>query len=108
MRNCFSAEQKCDEVAAAAIRAAPESTLSAANASDKAIVEAVVGLGRALDVDIVAEGVETTVQRETLMQMGCAFYQGFLCAPGVESRIFQDMLQAQKSGLESGFLQSAQ
>lgn len=78
------------------------------DASDKAIVEAVVGLGRALDVDIVAEGVETTVQRETLMQMGCAFYQGFLCAPGVESRIFQDMLQAQKRGLESGVLQSAQ
>ena len=72
--------------------------------SDKAIVEAVVGLGRALDVEIVAEGVETTAQRETLMRMGCGFYQGFLCAPGVESATFQAMLRAQEAGLDAGSL----
>ena len=72
--------------------------------SDKAIVEAVVGLGRALDVEIVAEGVETTAQRETLMHMGCGFYQGFLCAPGVESATFQAMLRAQVAGLDAGSL----
>ena len=72
--------------------------------SDKAIVEAVIGLGRALDVEIVAEGVETAAQRETLMRMGCGFYQGFLCAPGVEAATFQAMLRAQAAGLEAGSL----
>jgi len=70
--------------------------------SDKAIVEAVIGLGRALDVEIVAEGVETVAQRDVLQRMGCGYFQGFLCAPGVESATFSAMLRAQASGLETG------
>ena len=38
-RNCLSAEQKCDEVTAAAILAAPDSTNKAAMARVCAIVE---------------------------------------------------------------------
>lgn len=72
--------------------------------SDQAIVEAVVGLGRALDVEIVAEGVETNEQREILQRMGCGFFQGFLCAPGVEGATFLAMLRAQAAGLEAGVM----
>ncbi|MDR2325024.1 MAG: EAL domain-containing protein [Acidovorax sp.] len=75
------------------------------DASDKAIVEAVVSLGRALDVEIVAEGVETQAQRETLQSMGCGFYQGFLCAPGVESATVLAMLRAQTAGMDVGTMQ---
>ena len=63
--------------------------------SDKAIVEAVVGLGRALDVEIVAEGVESTAQRDALQKMGCRFFQGYLCAPGLESARFMELLKSQ-------------
>jgi EAL domain-containing protein (putative c-di-GMP-specific phosphodiesterase class I) len=43
-----------------------------------AIVEAVVGLGRALDLDIVAEGVEDQAQLIALRAMGCGLVQGYL------------------------------
>lgn len=75
------------------------------DASDKAIVEAVVSLGRALDVQIVAEGVETQAQREMLQSMGSGFYQGFLCAPGVESATVLAMLRAQTAGMDVGTMQ---
>ncbi len=42
-----------------------------------AILEAVLGLGRALDLDVIAEGVETEAQRQQLLEMGCIYTQGF-------------------------------
>jgi diguanylate cyclase (GGDEF)-like protein/PAS domain S-box-containing protein len=42
------------------------------------IVEALTGLARGLGVDIVAEGVETTEQRDVLTSLGCAHAQGYL------------------------------
>ena len=42
------------------------------------IVEALTGLGKGLDVDVVAEGVETREQRALLLAMGCERAQGFL------------------------------
>jgi diguanylate cyclase (GGDEF)-like protein len=39
---------------------------------------AIVGLARSLDLEIVAEGVETADQRCALAAMGCAYGQGFL------------------------------
>src|SRR6202012_1355803 len=43
-----------------------------------AIVNAIVGLGNNLDLDVVAEGVETQAQQEFLAAIGCRFAQGFL------------------------------
>jgi diguanylate cyclase (GGDEF)-like protein len=45
---------------------------------DAAIISAVVALGRTLNLEIVAEGVETLAQQEFLMQVGCSSLQGFL------------------------------
>jgi diguanylate cyclase (GGDEF)-like protein/PAS domain S-box-containing protein len=45
---------------------------------DTAIVEAVIGLAKVLDLDVVAEGVETRSQLELLREMGCRTGQGFL------------------------------
>jgi EAL domain-containing protein (putative c-di-GMP-specific phosphodiesterase class I) len=47
-------------------------------ADSRAIVEAVVGLGRSLGISVVAEGVETILQHVELEKMGCPFGQGFL------------------------------
>ena len=44
----------------------------------RAICAAVVTLGAALHVDVVAEGVETTSQLAVLRGLGCGFAQGFL------------------------------
>jgi diguanylate cyclase (GGDEF)-like protein/PAS domain S-box-containing protein len=44
----------------------------------RALCESVVGIGAALGVDVVAEGVETTSQLAVLEAIGCGFAQGFL------------------------------
>ena len=45
---------------------------------DRAILQAIVAMARALDMSVVAEGVEEEAQRAILAQEGVATYQGFL------------------------------
>ena len=47
---------------------------------DRAVVAAVVGMAGALGLGVVAEGVESHEQYDTLREMGCAMAQGFLIA----------------------------
>lgn len=42
------------------------------------IVQAAIGLGRSLGLEIVAEGIETPTQARTLLALGCQFGQGYL------------------------------
>ncbi|WP_392336261.1 EAL domain-containing protein [Pantoea stewartii] len=42
------------------------------------IVSSVVGLGRSLDMDVIAEGVETEEEAEMLRKIGCTYAQGYL------------------------------
>jgi EAL domain-containing protein (putative c-di-GMP-specific phosphodiesterase class I) len=48
------------------------------DARTRALVGAVVELGRTLGVDVVAEGVETPGQLQALRSAGCRFFQGYL------------------------------
>jgi diguanylate cyclase (GGDEF)-like protein/PAS domain S-box-containing protein len=45
---------------------------------DAAIVSAVIAMARALEIEVIAEGVETEAQRALLASLGCDSYQGFL------------------------------
>ena len=45
---------------------------------DAAIISAIVALGRTLNLEIVAEGVETVAQQDFLTSLGCNALQGFL------------------------------
>ncbi|MDX2204736.1 MAG: EAL domain-containing protein [Hyphomicrobiaceae bacterium] len=49
-----------------------------AQRTGKAVTSAVVSLGRALELSVVAEGVETPAQAEFLASIGCDIAQGFL------------------------------
>jgi len=55
--------------------------------SDKAriIVGSVIGMARALGLEVIAEGVETEEQRALLAKEGCSFFQGFVFAPSLDS-----------------------
>jgi diguanylate cyclase (GGDEF)-like protein/PAS domain S-box-containing protein len=48
--------------------------------SDHAIVSAIVAMARSLNIQVVAEGIETWQQLEILRNMGCSLAQGFLFA----------------------------
>jgi len=62
------------------------------DSSDAGIVNAIINLGRALHLEIVAEGVETEAQREFLQNTGCEQYQGFLFAPALARASFEALL----------------
>lgn len=47
------------------------------NEEDAAIVSSIIALARALNIKVVAEGVETAAQREFLLSLGCDTLQGF-------------------------------
>ncbi len=47
------------------------------NEEDAAIVSSIVALARALNIKVVAEGVETAAQREFLRSLGCDSLQGY-------------------------------
>lgn len=57
-----------------------------------AIVNAIVGLGNNLRLDVVAEGVETQSQKEFLSAIGCRFAQGFLFGRPVSAEDAERML----------------
>lgn len=59
-----------------------------------AIVRAILALAQALGLDVVAEGVETVAQFETLRTMGCPKMQGFLFAmPAPAERLDWEALE---------------
>jgi EAL domain-containing protein (putative c-di-GMP-specific phosphodiesterase class I) len=45
--------------------------------ANQAVIRAIMGIGRDLDIDVVAEGVETIGQVEALQGYGCRFMQGY-------------------------------
>ena len=59
---------------------------------DRAIVSAIISMGRAMHIEVVAEGVETETQQAVLQQMQCEHYQRFLCAPGLPADQFRALL----------------
>ena len=65
--------------------------------SSKEIVRAVVDLGANLGKHTIAEGVETEIQAEALLQMNCASMQGFLISRPVNFRATLELLTCQNT-----------
>jgi diguanylate cyclase (GGDEF)-like protein/PAS domain S-box-containing protein len=57
-----------------------------------ALVEGIVRLARTLEVDVIAEGIETETERELLASMGCQFGQGYLLSVPVDADAAAAML----------------
>lgn len=60
----------------------------AGDARDLAVLRAILAMAGALDLKVIAEGVETEAQRVLARAEGCAFYQGFLRAPPMSAADF--------------------
>ncbi len=65
----------------------------AQNLSDQALVNAIIGMARGLDLNILAEGVETPQQASFLMDRGCTSAQGFYYSAAVAPEVFTDLLR---------------
>ena len=76
-----------------------------ANRDALAIVDAVLSLANSLRLTVVAEGVETAEQADTVRRMGCAQGQGYLFSRPVLAADFRKLLQAPHGGeLGAGLL----
>lgn len=60
--------------------------------SDLAIVAAIIALSRSLDLNVIAEGVETEEQRQLLLEHGCLNYQGYLFSKPVPVEAFEALM----------------
>jgi EAL domain-containing protein (putative c-di-GMP-specific phosphodiesterase class I) len=63
------------------------------DSEDKAIAQAIISMGKALGMTIVAEGVETTEQETFLRDHACDEMQGFLFSKPVPPRQLADLLR---------------
>lgn len=61
--------------------------------NDAAIVQTIVSMGRILGMEVIAEGVESELQRQFLEQHGCHVYQGYLFSRPVPLAEFEALLK---------------
>lgn len=62
------------------------------NQDDEAIVESMIKLAQSLNIDVVAEGVETGEQLYHLRSLGCRLIQGFYFSKAVPASQFRELL----------------
>jgi EAL domain-containing protein (putative c-di-GMP-specific phosphodiesterase class I) len=62
--------------------------------SDAIIVQTIIGMTRNLDIDVIAEGVETEVQRDFLKLHDCNVYQGYFFSKPVPLNDFEQLLKS--------------
>lgn len=63
---------------------------------DTAIVRAIINLGHALDLTVIAEGVETKEQLQYLSALECDVVQGFLFSKALSVKAFEELLVEQR------------
>ena len=69
------------------------------NSSSKAIVSSIVTLGHNLDMQVVAEGVESESQFDILSEVGCDEVQGYFISYPLSSEEFQAWVNDKKNQL---------
>lgn len=60
--------------------------------SDAVIVQTIIGMAKNLDMEVIAEGVETEQQRDFLERNGCTHYQGYLFSQPLPLEEFEQLL----------------
>lgn len=63
------------------------------NANNKVVVRSIIDLAKNLDIEIIAEGVETKEQKDFLFDEGVQYIQGYYYSPPVTGEQFSRLLQ---------------
>jgi diguanylate cyclase (GGDEF)-like protein/PAS domain S-box-containing protein len=71
---------------------------SAIDSDDATIVRTIIDMGKSMEVDVVAEGVETEDQLKFLRSRGCHYGQGRLFGDAMSASAFLELLVAQARG----------
>ena len=71
------------------------------NPDDATIIDTIVQMGRNLNMDVVAEGVETEAQLNFLQKLGCNYAQGLLFGEPMSSDNYIELLLAQAEGTDT-------
>lgn len=61
--------------------------------SDRAIVSTIIAMARSLELNVIAEGVETEAQRQHLISIGCVHFQGYYFGKPVPIEQFEQRLR---------------
>ncbi|MDP2098218.1 MAG: EAL domain-containing protein [Methylobacter sp.] len=72
------------------------------NNHDSAIIRTILALGQNLALNVIAEGVETEIQRDSLTQYGCRVFQGYLFGrpmPAEQFRLSLPLKQTEEAAL---------
>jgi diguanylate cyclase (GGDEF)-like protein/PAS domain S-box-containing protein len=64
----------------------------ASDSSDRAIVRTIIAMAHSLNLNVIAEGVETEQQKEILQNKGCTHFQGYLFSRPVPVKQFEAQL----------------
>ncbi len=75
--------------------------------TDDVIVQTIIGMARNLDLEVIAEGVETEEQRSFLERHGCDLYQGYLFARPMRAEDFQVRYGAASEAAPEGVAEGA-
>ncbi|MDP1659432.1 MAG: EAL domain-containing protein [Methylotenera sp.] len=65
----------------------------ATDGSDQAIVRTIIAMAQSLNLEVIAEGVETKEQQQLLLNSGCRHYQGYLFGRPVPIEQFEEALR---------------
>ena len=68
-------------------------------ADDASIVQAIISLAHSLRLKVVAEGVETPEQLDSLRAMGCDQYQGFHFSPPISAADLGDLMRRRENSV---------
>jgi diguanylate cyclase (GGDEF)-like protein/PAS domain S-box-containing protein len=71
------------------------------NPDDATIVDTIIQMGKNLNMDVVAEGVEDEAQLNFLQKLGCNFVQGLLFGDPMSADNYLELLLAQAQGTDT-------
>jgi EAL domain-containing protein (putative c-di-GMP-specific phosphodiesterase class I) len=72
----------------------------ATNADDATIVATIIHMGHSLQMDVVAEGVETEEQLNFLQSLDCTYAQGLLFGDPMSADNYLELLLSQQEGTD--------
>lgn len=69
--------------------------------TDDVIVQTIIGMASNLELEVIAEGVETSAQRDMLLHYGCGYFQGYLLARPMPVADLCALLAGRAAGMQA-------